>query len=118
VKDLELTATEEALVDRILGTGRNHPWSDELTDEITDWMGSAALTYLKAGRDSAAVEAFVPRFCEFLDRIILERYESLRSAARDVHENPPYYSADRWPTLDACLIQAVIDRAFHDTREG
>lgn len=112
IDELGLHREDYEIVDRVFGAGKAHPWSDQLIDEIMDWMDSAALSYLKTKRDFATLEPFIPQFRAFLDRIILERFEALRSAARDVHENPPYLTADRWPQTALSIVRAVVEWAF------
>jgi hypothetical protein len=112
IDQLSLTSEERAIVDRVFGSGKAHPWSDELVDDVMDWMDRAALNYLKARRDSTALEPFILEFKAVLDRIVLERFETLRSAERDVHEHPPYHTADRWPRAELSIVKTVVEWAF------
>lgn len=112
IDELGLRPEDDEVVTRVFGAGKSHPWSDQLTDEIMDWMDSAALSYLKAKRDSKALDRLTSQFSEFLDRIILERFEGLNFAAREIHENPPYHTADRWPRTELSIIRTVVEWAF------
>ena len=115
IDELGLRSEEQEIVDRIFGAGKAHPWSDELVDQIMDWMDGVALSYLKNKRDVTALGSVIPQFKAFLDRIVLERFETLRSADRVVHEHPPYYTADRWPASEFSVIRTVVRWAFEDS---
>ncbi len=112
ISALGLRTDEQTIVDRVFGAGKAQPWSDELADQIMEWMGSVALIYLKAKRDASILEPYVGELSTLLDKVILERFESLRSAALDVHEDPPYHTDDRWPTVEFPVAKTVIDWAF------
>lgn len=112
ISELRLRTNEQAVVDRVFGAGKSQPWSDELADQVMEWMGSVALFYLKAKRDASILEPSIGELSKLLDKIILERFESLQSAAVDVHEDPPYHTDDRWPTVEFRIAKMVIDWAF------
>jgi len=114
VAELMLGPDEQAIVERVFGAGRSHPWTDNLVDEMMDWIGRVALSYLAAKRDPAAIICRIPEFRAFLDRIVLERFESARAAAEEVHEFPPYRAADHWPRTELPVVKAVIAWAFDD----
>lgn len=112
--ELGLEARERELVEQLFGAGRTHPMSDELIDETTDLLDRAALRYLKTRRDSRAIEMLSTELKALLDKVILERYHSLCDANRDIHEYPPYYTADRWPGTHLSTVRRVIEWAFRD----
>jgi len=112
IDDLGLSPAERVIVKRLFGAGRSHPWSDALTDEIMDWIDVIVFNYLVARRDRRIIESYIPQFQELLDKVILERFESLRSAQENVHENPPYHTADRWPRAEFSVAKTVVEWAF------
>ena len=112
--ELPLDAQERLIVERVFGAGRKHPLSDGMMDEVMDVLDRAALRYLKAKRDSRVLEVLLPELQVLLDKVILERYMSLCDADRDVHESPPYYTADRWPCSHLPAVNKLIVWAFGD----
>ena len=116
IDELGLSEHEWEIVNRIFGAGRKNPWSDALVDSMLDWTDSVAIEYLKAKRNPNVLKKLVPQLVPLLDRIILNRVESAREAAQNVHESPPYLTADRWPQEELPVISRVVAWAFGDRR--
>jgi hypothetical protein len=114
IDELGLSAREWEIVLEVFGAGRAHPWTDALIDEMLDLIGHATVAYLTARRNPAVLEGLVPQLALHLDKIIRERVASLRGAAEDVHDNPPYATADRWPRETLPVVERVAAWAFAD----
>jgi hypothetical protein len=112
IKELGLSEQEWKIFTRVFGSGRKHPWSDALLDSMMDWTDSIVIEYLKAKRNPEVLKDLMPQLAPLLDRIILDRVEGLRAAAENIHENPPYFTADRWPREELSVISRVVAWAF------
>jgi len=110
--ELGLTFAEQSTVENVFRTGRGHPWSDRLVDEAIDLIDLVAFDYLRTKRELGAIVHFVPMIRSLLDKVLLERLDSARSADRDVRENPPYHTADRWPRRELPVVEKVMTWAF------